>query len=86
MNQLSKEYFDGQLIRLAEQIDDRFEKQTQLLMAHTDEQIEKLAVMVRDGFEDMQERLDTSERVLHLETDMKKIVSSQSALRKTERL
>jgi hypothetical protein len=69
---LTKEYLDEQLTKLSVQIDDRFEKQTQLLMGHSEEQIDKLAGMVRDGFEDMQEK-DMTERVMQIENDMKKI-------------
>ncbi len=36
-------------------------------MAHTDEQTEKLAGMVRDGFEEMRQEINVDERVQQLE-------------------
>jgi predicted PilT family ATPase len=90
---LTKEYFDAQLKKLAtksdlknfatkedlkkfatrEEIDVRFEKQTRILMAYTDQQIEKLATMTANGFEELKERLDVQERVKQLENDMKRL-------------
>jgi hypothetical protein len=62
MTELSKEYFDQ-----------RLDEQTKQLQAYADQQTEKLAVMVADGFEEVKELLDVRERVKHLEADMQKI-------------
>jgi flagellar motility protein MotE (MotC chaperone) len=62
MTELSKEYFDQ-----------RLDEQTKQLKAYADQQTEKLAVMVADGFEEVKELLDVRERVKHLEADMQKI-------------
>jgi hypothetical protein len=51
----------------------RFEKQTKELKAYADEQTEKLAEMVADGFEEIKGLLDVRERVKTLETNMQKI-------------
>jgi len=69
MSDLSKEYFDQ---RFAE-IDRRFDEQTKDLKAYADQQTEKLATMVADGFDEVKELLDVRERVKHLESDMQKI-------------
>jgi hypothetical protein len=77
---LTKEYFDKALKNLATKDDlkklatkDELAKQTQLLMAHTADQIEGLARMIEAGFQDVQERLDVKERVGKLERELKKI-------------
>jgi hypothetical protein len=70
---LKKLVTKDELRTLEIQIDDRFEKQTQILMAYTDDKIEMLARMVNSGFEDMKERLDVNERVVKIERDLKKI-------------
>lgn len=54
-------------------LDDRFEHQTRLLMAYTEAQVEKLAQMVADGFEEVKAKLDVGERVKRLEADVRKI-------------
>ena len=54
-------------------LDERFEKQTRILMAYTDDQVEKLAAMVADGFEEIKGLLDVRERMMQLEKDMRKI-------------
>lgn len=54
--ELSKEYFDEQIKKLATKAD-----------------INELARMVNEGFEDLQQRLDVKERVERLENEMKKI-------------
>jgi hypothetical protein len=54
-------------------IEQRFEKQTTELKAYADEQTEKLAAMVADGFEEIKGLLDVRERIKTLETDMQKI-------------
>lgn len=54
-------------------LDERFEKQTRILMAYTDDQVGKLAAMVADGFEEIKEMLDVRERMTVLERDMRKI-------------
>ncbi len=56
-----------------DELNDRFEHQTRMLMAYSDQQMEKLAEMVAAGFADLQERLDFTTRVQQLEADMKKI-------------
>jgi hypothetical protein len=71
MAELSKEYFDQKLKSLATKED--LEAQTRELKSYTDQQTEKLAVMVADGFEEVKELLDVRERVKHLESDMQKI-------------
>ncbi len=71
--QISKDYFDEQLLKISLQMDDRFEKQSQILIAHTEEQVESLARMVQEGFEDLRERIDVRERVQQLEGEMRKI-------------
>ncbi|MDQ3819915.1 MAG: hypothetical protein M3362_19880 [Acidobacteriota bacterium] len=79
---LTKEHFDkalkglatkDDLTKLAGQIDDRFEKQTNILMAYSDEQVSKLAAMVAEGFDEIRELLDVRERIDQLEKDMRKI-------------
>jgi hypothetical protein len=81
---LTKEYFDKALKNLStkddlkklvtkDELNDRFEHQTRLLMAYSDQQMEKLAEMSAAGFADLQARLDFSQRVKKLEDDMKKI-------------
>lgn len=81
---LTKEYFDKALKGLAtkddlkkfatnDDLDERFEKQTRILMAYTDGQVGKLAAMVADGFEEVKELLDVRERMTQLEKDMRKI-------------
>jgi len=62
MTELSKEYFDQ-----------RLDEQTKQLKSYADEQTEKLAAMVADGFEEVKELLDVRDRVKHLESDMHKI-------------
>jgi hypothetical protein len=71
MTELSKEYSDQKLGALATRQD--LESQTEKLKAYADEQTEKLAVMVADGFEEVKVLLDVRERVKHLESDMRKI-------------
>jgi hypothetical protein len=81
---LTKEHFDKALKGLATKkdlekfvtkadLDSRLEKQTQTLMAYTDDRVEGLARMIQAGFEDIQQRLDVTDRVKQLEKDMKKI-------------
>ncbi len=60
MSQLTKEYFDKTVKNLATKQDVKGE-------------IDSLAIIVNAGFEDIQKRLDFSDRVYSLETDMKKI-------------
>lgn len=62
MTELSKEYFDQKL-----------NEQRKQLQAHADQQTEKLAAIVADGFEEVEELLDLRERVKHLEADRQKI-------------
>lgn len=71
MTELSKEYFDKKLDTLATKQD--IEAQTKELKTYTDQQVEKLATMVADGFEEVKELLDVRERVKQLESDMHKI-------------
>ncbi len=80
--QLTKEYFDAQIKKLAAKddldrqlalLDDRFEHQTRLLMAYNDQQTEKLAAMVADGFEEVRELLDVREQVKQLQVEVKKL-------------
>jgi hypothetical protein len=71
MAELSEEYFDQKLKSLATKGD--LEVQTKELKAYANQQTEKLAVMVADGFEEVKELLDVRERVKHLESDMQKI-------------
>lgn len=71
MTEISKEYLDQKLGTLVTKQD--LEAQTKQLKAYTDEQTEKLAAMVADGFEEVKELLDVRERVKHLEADMHKI-------------
>jgi hypothetical protein len=71
--QISKDYFDEQLLKISLQMDDRFEKQSQILITHTEEQVESLARMVQEGFEDLRELIDVRERVQQLEGEMRKI-------------
>jgi nuclear transport factor 2 (NTF2) superfamily protein len=73
--QLTKEYLDKALEGLAtrDDLDERFEKQTRILMAYTDDQVGKLAAMVADGFEEVKELLDVRERMTQLEKDMRNI-------------
>jgi nitrogen regulatory protein PII len=54
-------------------LDERFEKQTRILMAYSDDQVSKLAAMVADGFEEIKDMLDVRERMTVLEKDMQKI-------------
>lgn len=54
-------------------LDDRFEHQTRLLMAYTDNSVEKLAAMVAEGFEEIKELLDVRERMAQLEKDVRKL-------------
>lgn len=81
---LTKEHFDKALKGLATKADlkhfatkddlnDRFEHQTRLLMAYSDQQIEKLAAMVAEGFEELRTLLDVRERVEKLEKEIRKI-------------
>lgn len=69
MAELSKEYFDQKFT----EIDRRFAQQTKELKEYADQQTEKLAAMVADGFEEVKELLDVRERVKQLESDMHKI-------------
>jgi predicted nucleic acid-binding Zn-ribbon protein len=69
MTELSKEYFDQKFA----EVDHRFDQQTKELRAYANQQTEKLATMVADGFEEIKELLDVRERVKHLESDMQKI-------------
>lgn len=69
MTELSKEYFDNKFA----EVDLRFDRQTKQLKAYSDQQTEKLAAMVADGFEEVKELLDVRERVKQLESDMHKI-------------
>ena len=71
MTELSKEYLDQKLNTLATKQD--LVAQTKQLKAYTDQQTEKLAAMVADGFEEVKELLDVRERVKQLESDMHKI-------------
>jgi tRNA A-37 threonylcarbamoyl transferase component Bud32 len=71
MTELSKEYFDQKLSALATKHD--LEVQTKALKVYADEQTERLAAMVADGFEEVKELLDVRERVKQLESDMHKI-------------
>jgi hypothetical protein len=68
---LTKEYLDKALKGLATK--DDLEKQTRILTAHNEDQIENLAAMVADGFEEVKELLDVRERMKQLEKDMRKI-------------
>ncbi len=81
---LTKEYFDKALKNLVSKsdlkgfatkadLDMRMEKQTQALMAYTDDRLESLARMIQAGIEDLQQRLDMNDRIEKLEKDMKKI-------------
>lgn len=81
---LTKEHLDKALKGLATKddlkkfvtkgdLDERFEKQTRILMAYSDDQNGKLAAMVADGFEEVKELLDVRERMMQLEKDMRKI-------------
>jgi hypothetical protein len=70
---LTKGHFDKQIKQLNAGLDERFEKQTRILMAYTDQQIEKLAAMVADGFQEVKELLDVRGRVQHLEKEMREI-------------
>lgn len=81
---LTKEYFDKALKGLASKddlkalvtkadLDDRFEHQTRLLMAYSDNQVEKLAQMVAAGFEEIKGMLDVRERMAKLETEVRKL-------------
>lgn len=81
---LSKEHFDKALKAFATkddlkqlvtkpELDDRFEHQTRLLMAYSDQQIEKLAQMVADGFEEVKTLLDVRERMASLEKEVRKL-------------
>lgn len=54
-------------------LDERFEKQTRILMVYSDDQVGKLAAMVADGFEEVKELLDVRERMMQFEKDMRKI-------------
>ncbi len=73
--ELTKEHFDTYIKKLItrDEIDGRFEKQTRILMAYSDEQISKLAAMVADGLEEIKEMLDVRERMAQLERDMRTI-------------
>jgi hypothetical protein len=71
MTELSKEYLDQKISSLATKQD--LESQTKQLKAYADQQTEKLAVMVANGFEEVKELLDVRERVKHLEFAMEKI-------------
>ncbi len=71
MTEISKEYFDQKLSTLATKQD--LDTQTKQLKAYADQQTEKLAAMVADGFEEVKELLDVRERVKQLESDMHKI-------------
>jgi Na+/phosphate symporter len=81
---LTKEQFDKALKGLAtkddlkklvtkDDLDERFEKQTRILMAYADNQVSGLAAMVADGFEEIKGLLDVRERVAQFEKEMRKI-------------
>jgi hypothetical protein len=71
MAELTKEYFDQKIDKLAIKAD--------LLATKADlkEEIEGLARMVADGFDDIQQRLDVRDRVATVE---KKLVKIEEAL------
>jgi GCN5-like protein 1 (GCN5L1) len=54
-------------------LEQRIEKQTKELQAYADDQTEKLAVMVANGFEEIKGLLDVRERIKALENDMRQI-------------
>lgn len=61
---ITKEYLDEKFNR----IDQRFDKQTEELKAYADQQTEKLAGMVAEGFEEIKAQLDVRERVQKIQT------------------
>lgn len=86
--QLTKEHFDTQIKKLVSKadldrqlalLDERFEHQTRLLMAYSDQQNEKLAAMVAEGFEEITGLLDVREQVKQLQVEVKKLVTIQQA-------
>ena len=75
--QITQEYLNEQLQNLNAVIDDRFERQTQILMTHADEQVEMLARIVNEGFEGerayLEEKPDVRDKVKQLEADVRRI-------------
>jgi hypothetical protein len=72
---LTKEYLDKALKNLAtkDDLNDRFEHQTAMLVSYIERSVESLATMVAEGFNEMQSSLDVRERVQKLEKEVKKI-------------
>ena len=65
--ELTQQHFDEQIKKLATK--DDLKGQTKILS----EQIEELARMTKDGFDDVLERLNYKERVQKLEKEMKEL-------------
>jgi hypothetical protein len=81
---LTKEYLDKALKNLAtkddlkkfttkDDLNDRFEHQTAMLVSYIERAVESLATMVAEGFNELQSSLDVRERVQKLEKEIKQI-------------
>jgi hypothetical protein len=55
--ELTKQYFDEQLNVLAATIDDRFERQTQILMTHAELDVRKRVKQLEDDMQKIKEAL-----------------------------
>lgn len=80
MSELTKEYLDKKLDKLATK--DDLKDMEGSLKLHTEEEIGKLAIMTANGIEEIKRELDVRKEVDQLKTQMKKVWDALNIVQK----